>query len=58
MAKMLHNHCENKSIFAKASRGLHEVVQSCHFDFLEGKLEKPIELTAAVKYFMEIKDFL
>ena len=58
VAKMLHNYSENKSIFAKASRGLHSVVQSCHFNFLEGKLEKPIELTAAVKYFMEIKDFL
>ena len=55
---MLRNYWEKESIFAKAGRGLHLVVQSCHFDFLEGKLEKPIELTAVDKYFIEIKDFL
>ena len=55
---MLRNYSGNESIFAKTGRGLHLVILSCHFDFLEGKLEKRIELTAADKYFIEIKDFL
>ena len=40
VAKMLRNYRENESIFAKAGRGLHLVVQSCHFNFLEGKLSR------------------
>ena len=66
VAKILHNYRENKLIFVKGSRGLHKVVQSCHFDFLEGKLEKPkvefchakiflyFDLAATVSFFISV----